>query len=563
MDGFFAAKQGDRMLTLMGGGCMAGSMGDADPVFALFDSRKPGVMQPITSSIPFWEMRNPGGACEGAACDYHALISHERYLLIWSSYSAAMELVDLESRKTLAFAPYRGDALESVSLTPDARMLVQRNRDGTFAIHDIARGVPFSPELQARLGRMDLGGARTAILYGRYADDEVVVWTPSGYFDATYEGAAQVHLRFAGLDDLYSFDQFASIMRRPGLTEAVMRGTFKDEPIAYKVPPTIAGSIRGDGELISVALRQTSGKPIARIQLYQDGLHTDELAPANEGGEVSQVVPRRAGVRWAAVVAIDADGLVSQPLIAQLGPTSTTRTLHILGVGVDEYGDKLRRLAFAKSDVRRIIDAAQAAKSRIYSRIEATVLADAQATRSAVADALSRIVEQSSADADIMLVFAGHGVKGSDGRYYLALTGTAADNLDSAALSWDEVSEILARAKSRVLVVLDSCHSGDAGRDLLSTNDDIAAGLVSAAGNVVVFAGSKGREYSLEHASVGGGYFSAAIAEALAKVGEGDKDVLEASEFYAAVKPTVLSATKGAQTPWIARNRMIGDFSVF
>jgi uncharacterized caspase-like protein len=203
------------------------------------------------------------------------------------------------------------------------------------------------------------------------------------------------------------------------------------------------------------------------------------------------------------------------------------------------------------------------ASIRIYSRIEPVLLADADATRPAVTDTLNRIAEQSSADADIMLVFAGHGVKGSDGRYYLALAGTETDNLASTALSWEEIASILARTKSRVLVVLDSCHSGDAGRGLLSTNDDVAAGLLSAASNVVVLAGSKGREYSIEDASVGGGYFSAAVAEALARVGEGGNGVLEASELYAAVRRSVLSGTNGAQTPWIARNRMMGDFSVF
>lgn len=274
---FFTAKVAGRTLSLLGGGCMAGSMGESDPVRLLFDSQRRGMLHPITSGVPLWEIRNPGGACEGAACDYHVVISHERYLLIWSNYSAAIELVDLVGRTTVAFVPFRGDTVDHLALTPDARMLIQRNKDGTFAIHDVRRGVPVTEFSYSSGGRMDLGSAQTAVLYGRYADDEIVVWTSSGYFDATYEGAAQVFLRFAGLPDLYTFDQFATIMRRPDLAALVMRGAFKDEPITYRAPPTVAGSMRSEADQILVALRQTSGNRLARILLFQDGLHTDDL----------------------------------------------------------------------------------------------------------------------------------------------------------------------------------------------------------------------------------------------------------------------------------------------
>jgi uncharacterized caspase-like protein len=165
-----------------------------------------------------------------------------------------------------------------------------------------------------------------------------------------------------------------------------------------------------------------------------------------------------------------------------------------------------------------------------------------------------------------MLVFAGHGLKGSDGRYYLALSQTRAADLEGSALAWDEIARILALAKARVTVVLDSCHSGDAGKGLLSTNDDVAAGLLSMAGNVVVLAGSKGRELSIEDQRVGGGYFSAAVAAALTDAAEADRNrngVLEASELYAAVRRSVATGTAGRQTPWIARNKMIGDFAMF
>jgi hypothetical protein len=39
--------------------------------------------------------------------------------------------------------------------------------------------------------------------------------------------------------------------------------------------------------------------------------------------------------------------------------------------------------------------------------------------------------------------------------------------------------------------------------------------------------------------------------------------VIEASELYATVKRAVVETTEGRQTPWFARNDMVGDFVPF
>jgi hypothetical protein len=39
--------------------------------------------------------------------------------------------------------------------------------------------------------------------------------------------------------------------------------------------------------------------------------------------------------------------------------------------------------------------------------------------------------------------------------------------------------------------------------------------------------------------------------------------VIEVSELYAGVKRQVVRQTEGRQTPWLARNQMVGDFAFF
>jgi hypothetical protein len=98
----------------------------------------------------------------------------------------------------------------------------------------------------------------------------------------------------------------------------------------------------------------------------------------------------------------------------------------------------------------------------------------------------------------------------------------------------------------------------------------------------VVFAASKGRESSYESPTVRGGVFSAAFADVVAneraKHDTNHNGVIEVSELFVAIKrkvsiegyPVREAVAKqegrlevGTQTPWIARNKMLGDFALF
>jgi hypothetical protein len=95
--------------------------------------------------------------------------------------------------------------------------------------------------------------------------------------------------------------------------------------------------------------------------------------------------------------------------------------------------------------------------------------------------------------------FAGHGVKGDDERYYLAPLGYRSEDPRGSGLSWTQVASILGRAKARVVVILDSCHSGLSGAEGLGTNDDAVASLLTGAhAPMLVLAASMGRQYSFE-----------------------------------------------------------------
>ena len=64
-----------------------------------------------------------------------------------------------------------------------------------------------------------------------------------------------------------------------------------------------------------------------------------------------------------------------------------------------------------------------------------------------------------------------------------------------------------------------------------------------------------------------GGLFSVALAEIIGsqrKEHDTDGDgVISISELYRALKAKVIVGSNGQQTPWLSRNKMVGDFGVF
>ena len=78
-------------------------------------------------------------------------------------------------------------------------------------------------------------------------------------------------------------------------------------------------------------------------------------------------------------------------------------------------------------------------------------------------------------------------------------------------------------------------------------------------------AASKGRQDSGETEL--GGNFTVSIIRALTlnrqKTDSNNNGAIELAELYGAIKRDVVVATKGAQTPWIARNQMVGEIPLF
>lgn len=500
--------------------------------------------------------RQPTGSMEQLFFDYESqaifdLTSDNQLIISAPTLDGitSCTLGNCDDRKRIVKAAQQTSGIVGALRTSDDSHAVQVNANGEFFIERTSDG--------------------EVVLRGYYVDDEVILWTSDGYFDATQEGAHFVRLRFPGRTGQYSFHQFEAKLRLKGLARKVLDGAALPA-VEIGVPPSItavlgaaeAGRITG-----SAKLRLADGANA--VNIYQDGILTDRI-PAVGIENVTIDVKRLPNTRWVSAIAIGESGLASQPVGRDLGANRGGKgRIHLLAVGIDRYeDDRVESLRYARADARTIHTAIRKGGGKRFDVASHALLTDTEASPVAVLAKAQEVIEAAVAGETIVFFFAGHGVKDKDGRFYLATSATNPDDMANTALPWTKLADVLKRAPTRVLVFLDACNSGAAGTGFYATNDDAAAGLLdNMPSGLVIFSASKGRELSQERPDAGGGVFTNAVADVIARKRRAHDSnrngAIEISELYTGVKKTVTRQTSGDQTPWLARNQMIGDFALF
>jgi len=473
-------------------------------------------------------------------------VAGERYLLIATKPVVrliAFDLISLQPACSIA-APTDAADVERIEFSRDTRHLFQFNRNGQVSIYDCK------------------SGAR--VLSGLVADNELVVMDDRGYFDGSEDAAAYVELKIPGLAGRHVLSQFASKLRRPGLLRDVLSGKRRDEPAAALAPPSgLVSATSGKGGL-QVTAASTTG--LRAVEIFADGrlmLRRDLDGNAAVASIAAADLP---GAGFATVVVSDADGLTSAPVSVMLGDEQRKSNGRLVGmlVGVDDYpGIANANLEFAVADARRVAAAAEG--SKLYSSTQLAVLTDVEATSAAILGRLDALVATANEDDTILFSFAGHGLVGANGGLRLGLSETKSANIEQTSLDFAAVVARLSKARAKVVVLLDACHSGVSGTE---ANDAGVRQLVTGSGaGIVVLAASKGRQLSEETAALGGGRFSVALAGSMTG-GRAEADLdgngaLSVLELYRAVKTNVAASTDNRQIPWLSRNQIFGDFDIF
>lgn len=440
--------------------------------------------------------------------------------------------------------------VNDMRFTDDRSHIVQINSDGRFYILKTADG--------------------TQVLSGTYADDEVVIAAKDGRYDSTFEGAELVNVRFQGLQGLHRFSQFRSTLFRPGLAKAVLGGAPAYEKVSLSAPPSLSIELHpsdGARKDITGVARWQSDAPVRTLNLYTDGQLVRSIEITAQTGQLDFEVESPGSGRWVTGTIVDNNNSVSIPNSVQLPGASEARgDLHSVYIGIDKYRDgRITALNEAAYDARNLSTTIQEMKSKAFNIGSPELLLNEGATRDAILKSVRSAARKTGERDRLLLFFAGHGVRGDEVKggtsgLYLVGHDTSLGELGQTAIAWSDLSDALSAAKGTVVIILDACHAGFAGLNGAFTNDSASSALLGGDAHRIILAASKGRQES-EESSSRGGQFTNALASTLKRhTGERPTNL---ADVYGALKSQVMSSTSGRQTPWLVRQGLVGEMSLF
>jgi len=436
-----------------------------------------------------------------------------------------------------------------------------------------------------------------------------VLWTPSGYYDAS-AGADELigwHLN-RGQDeaaDYFPASRFRARFHRPDVIDRVLDTL--DEHEALKAanvalnrsaapPPELVQLLPPVAELLSgadlattaprivvrVRARTAPDAPVTGWRLRVNGqfvaavrgatpVADPGLADAREfavdvppqDSEVEVFAENRHGISVPAVVLVRR----GTPSAAPAAPLRQPR-LYVLAVGVGQYAHpEIGKLAYAAKDARDFATAMQRQQGRLYAQVEVRLLTDAQATRDEIVDGLEWLQRQVTQHDVGMLFFAGHGINDPSLGYTFLPANADLDRLKRTGVGMADVRSTLASVTGKALFFFDTCHAGNvlgAGRrDLARDLNGVINDLAGTENGVVVFSSSTGRQFSYEDPAWRNGAFTLALVEGLngaATAPDSNRITHKTLDFY--VSDRVKRLTEGRQTPVTQAPGGVPDFPI-
>jgi hypothetical protein len=478
----------------------------------------------------------------------------------------------------------------AVNLTGDGRLAVAAFGDGTI-----------------RWYRADDG--KELLAFFPHADGKRwVLWTPSGYYDASVDGEDLIgwHIN-NGPDreaDFFSAWHFRDRFRKPKVVdlilqtldeaEALRRAGIRPEaqrPVEIQreeLPPVVTILDPADGTeataptmKVRVNVRSPSGKPVTRVWAQVDGQplesRTAEFEPDPKGPDPGRdflrilevpLPPRDCIVEVLAEVA----GRISVParitLKRRAPAPSIARRLFALVVGISGYARPDYKLSFADDDARAFAALLREQKGKPFEAVEVRELVDENATRDALLDGLQWLDDRVGAEDTAVVFLAGHGV--NDREYFFLPYDANLERPVVTMLSQSQLQGVLTRLRGRVLLFLDTCRAGavfGGSDDDRRRRVDVTAllnSLTYSQGGLVVFSATQEREVSQERAEWGHGAFTKALLEALQGAADdrGNRNgEITITELDSYLTDRVRELTGGAQTPIETRPPGVPSFT--
>jgi hypothetical protein len=321
---------------------------------------------------------------------------------------------------------------------------------------------------------------------------------------------------------------------------------------------TVEGIIKDNDELLFARINETD------LDLSEKGhfIHEIQLTEAQQNINIQ---------------AADLSGNISRKTFqiargenvwAELTPGSNRKShakpvLWGLAIGVSKYTSSAINLRYADQDALKLENLFNNQVSHSFSEVHFKTLVNEQVTRNSIIESITTHLGKAAPDDIIFLFLAGHGIRHrQSGSYYFMPSDANFDNVLSNGLrmtDFDETIKILSGNVDKIIVAMDTCHSGalEVGTRSGGTTEDLAE-VISAASGLYILSASKAGQVSLESEQfkldpnfTGHGVFTYTMVKAMQGEGDYDQDgYVSLNEIFQFVSRQVPRLTEGQQHPY-------------
>ena len=497
------------------------------------------------------------------------------------------------------FIGHTGDVW-GVAASPDSRFLVSGSADETVKLWEIASG-------------------RLLLTIFQGTDNEWVAWTPEGYYTASLNGDKYVgwHInqgeeksalyypasRFS--KQFYSPKIVAKYLETGGDIKEAIRlvnlessrqkkikettvsdiGNILPPAVFFQIPDQKGITVHQNSIRIRAVAKAVNNEPVTDIWLLVNGRQIGESrgigvkAQASKKidglrAEIDVMVPLTQTDNRISVIASNRHTQSEPEIISvkwETEPSGTYRDtqniykpdLYLLSIGVSKYQKQGYSLDYAHKDAEVISSTLNSQSGKLYGKIYKRVLTDQQATQDDILGGLDWILKEST-QKDLSVIFvAGHGLKDDRGNYYFLPYDGDPEKLRQTAVRWVEFQDVLSSLPSKVIFLVDTCHSGSVTgkrRGALDMTDALRE-LINSESGVIVMTASTGNESSQERTEWGHGAFTKALIEGLEGKADYDRDnKVDIKEIDLFITKRVKELTQGGQHPTTEIPRTMPNF---
>lgn len=409
-----------------------------------------------------------------------------------------------------------------------------------------------------RLWNITTGKEQAKLL--SFTDEEWIVITPEGYFNASPGGTKYINVRVG--NNVYGIDQFYAKFFRPELVQLALAGkelpkgelitdiaAQKPAPNVQILSPVTNSSV--DQDSVAVTLKITDiGGGIGSVNVYLNGAQVaNDTRGVNIKGKalanekiLSFTIPLVKGQNEIRAVAFNGENsMESNPALISIISRAVMQkpNLYALVVGINTYKNQSISLTYAVPDAVAFAGTLQKVATPLFDKADIrTLTTPAATTKEAITRAFEE-VRQLVRPNDLFIFYnASHGtvdVVNGEEQYFLLTSNVrllSSQHISKDALSHKDLVQLIGSIPAqKKLVILDTCNAGKGGKEIQiallqqtrGLTDATAVKLLQRSVGSSVFSASADTQQALEGYK-GHGLFTYVLMEGLLGKADFKKD---------------------------------------